>query len=318
MLTFENIEYKYPKNRKRQFALKDISFAVEPGKIFTLLGPNGAGKTTIIRILSGLILPQKGNITICGHDMRRDEYKARRTIGLVLGDERTFYYRLSGRQNLEFFGGLYGLSRSQVKHRVDEVLDWVGLTDDGPKQFMRYSTGLKKRLSLARALLHDPPVLLLDEPNSGVDPESALKIREMIGKFKKEKRTIFLTTHDMEEAEKLSDTIGFLREGELIRKGPLDDYKKTISRKTFVVEFDRSDQTSDQTLEGMLDELRAMTVGQLLSIEGNRLTVEYNGNFDINPVLAAIVRHGLKVERTNTVDPSLEEVFIQLVRNKHV
>ncbi|MCX6827145.1 MAG: ABC transporter ATP-binding protein, partial [candidate division Zixibacteria bacterium] len=145
MIILEEIDFKYPK--RKQFALSGVSFAVQPGQIFTLLGPNGAGKTTLIRILSGLIIPQKGIASICGHDLQLDEYNARKSIGLVLGDERTFYFRLSGAQNLEFFGGLYGIKRQELKKRIIEVMGMVGLQDDAKLQYMRYSSGMKKRLS---------------------------------------------------------------------------------------------------------------------------------------------------------------------------
>ena len=197
MVTLKNINFKYPK--KKQFALSDISLSISPGEIFTLLGPNGAGKTTIIRILSGLIVPHQGEVLISDNDLQKKEYQARKIIGLVLGDERTFYFRLSGAQNLEFFGGLYGIRRSLLKNKIYQVLALVGLENDAKLQYMRYSTGMKKRLSMARALLHDPDVLLLDEPNSGVDPHSAKSIREIIFTLKEKNKTILLTTHDMEE-----------------------------------------------------------------------------------------------------------------------
>jgi len=156
MHELKNISYKYPK--KDGFALSDITFAIQSGEIFTLLGPNGSGKTTLIRIISGLILPKSGTVAICGHNIQTDEYKARKSLGLVLGDERTFYFRLSGAQNLEFFGGLYGIPRSQLKKKIVEALEMVGLEDNAKLQYMRYSTGMRKRLNMARALLHDPEV----------------------------------------------------------------------------------------------------------------------------------------------------------------
>jgi len=314
MLILDNIEFKYPKTRGKKFGLAGISFAVQPGQIFILLGPNGAGKTTIIRILSGLILPQKGRVVVDGHDLYQEECKAHRAIGLVLGDERTFYYRLSGAQNLEFFGGLYGLRRSFLKKRVKEVLSLVGLEDNARLQFMRYSTGMKKRLSLARAILHNPSVLLLDEPNSGVDPESAMKIRGMISGFEKEGRTIFLTTHDMDEAERMSHTIGFIKEGSLVRVGPLDDYKRIIQKKRFVVEFAREAFTDSAVAGRFVEEAKKAVKGGTVNLADNRLVIDSHEPFDINSVLSLIVKQGLKVERANSVEPSLEEVFIELAK----
>lgn len=150
MLLMQSVRFKYSK--KDDFALDDLSFSIRPGEIFSLLGPNGAGKTTIIRILSGLILPQHGTASVCGFDLRQREYDARRSIGLVIGDERTFYFRLSGAQNLEFFGGLYGIKRAVLKKKVLEVLHKVGLEKDANLQYMRYSTGMKKRLNIKEVI----------------------------------------------------------------------------------------------------------------------------------------------------------------------
>jgi ABC-2 type transport system ATP-binding protein len=170
MIHIKNLSYSYPK--KKSFVLTLSGYSAKSAEISAILGPNGSGKTTLIRILVGLIIPRNGKVLICGCDLRSHEQKARKRIGLVLGDERTFYFRLSGAQNLEFFGGLYGLNGSTLKKSVTKVLEAVGLQDDAKFQYMRYSTGMKKRLAIARALLHDPQVLLLDEPNSGVDPHS--------------------------------------------------------------------------------------------------------------------------------------------------
>ena len=311
MISLSNIAFKYPK--KRDFSLSDISLEIKPGEIFTLLGPNGAGKTTLIRIISGLIIPQSGTVTVCGHDTQLNEYEARKAIGLVLGDERTFYYRLSGAQNLEFFGGLYGIGRGILKKRIPEVLGMVGLQDDAKLQYMRYSTGMKKRLSMARALLHSPPVLLLDEPNSGVDPQSAKTIREIIFNLKKESRTILLTTHDMQEAEKMSDKIGFLREGRLIKTGSLEEFKKIINKRRLEIEFEKVGDLSGVTIiNGLIQ--RILDISPLASVSyiNSTLVINYNGSFDMSRALGLVAEEGLDIIRTNTIEPSLEDIFIKL------
>lgn len=311
MISLNNIKYKYP--RKEGFALDDITLNVRPGEIFTLLGPNGAGKTSLIRILAGLIIPREGSVSVCEYDIDSDEYRARKSIGLVLGDERTFYFRLSGAQNLEFFGGLFGGRRRPVKRRVAEVLEIVGLEKDAGLQYMRYSTGMKKRLSLARALMHEPEVLLLDEPNSGVDPHSARKIRETIVSLKEQKRTILLTTHDMEEAEKMSDTIGFLKEGKLIKTGNIIEYKNLISKKTFEVEFSNGwDKPTETAVVDLIADLRKYTACTSARLIGRTLRIDYNGSFDMNRALAIISQRGFDINRANTLEASLEDVFIKL------
>lgn len=312
MIELRDIEFKYPK--KKAFSLKELSLVVKPGEIFTLLGPNGAGKTTLIRILSGLIIPRRGSVTICGHDMQRTQHEARSRIGLVLGDERTFYFRLSGAQNLEFFGGLYGIKRAALKRRVPEVLNLVGLSGDAKLQFMRFSSGMRKRLNLARALLHEPQVLLLDEPTSSVDPESAQKMRQIIFELKGRGRTILLTTHDMNEAERMSDRIGFLKEGRLIKIGTLADFRSVIVKRRLVVQFDPGKPLSRSSIRRISTDIRKVTTLDSIDFEDNRLTIGFNGSFDMNRVLATVSSDETPIHATNTHDASLEDVFITLAR----
>jgi ABC-2 type transport system ATP-binding protein len=310
MIEASEVTFTYPK--KKEPAIAGVSMSIPSGEIFTLLGPNGAGKSTMIRMLSGLTLPHQGQITICGQNLRRQEYAARRRIGLVLGDERTFYYRLTGAQNLEFFGGLYGFTRSTLRRRVQEVLSLVGLEKDGGSQFMRYSSGMKRRLSIARAILHEPPVLLLDEPNTGVDPESARRIRQIILALKQEGRCILLATHDMEEAEMMSDRIGFLKNGRLIRVGSLRDYKNLIREEGFIAQIDPSTIPSPETVKEIIAELQSEMAFDYIGFRPHQFEIKYNGTFDLNRVLQAIIQRNLRIEQVNTVGPSLEDVFIKL------
>lgn len=292
--------------------MKDVSFSIQPGEIFTLLGPNGAGKTTLIRILSGLILPSCGTVTICGQAMKKNTYRIRGEIGLVMGDERSFYFRLSGAQNLRFFGGLNGIKGSVLKQRVREVMQQVGLHKEAGLQFMRYSSGMKKRLSLARALLHDPQVLLLDEPNSSVDPESAAKIREIILTCRRRGKTILLTTHDMHEAERMSDRVGFLREGVLIKCGSVEEFRRLIGKRKLRIEFERGVANTRTTLLELTGELQDTIAYEAMYCEDHRLTIEFNGSFDFNRVMRLVTSKGIPVTTANTIDPSLEDVFIKL------
>lgn len=311
MIELQNISFTYPKKKKH--ALRDISFKVGDGEIYTLLGPNGAGKTTLIRIISGLIIPQNGFVSVCGFDNSRSEYEARRKLGLVLGDERTFYFRLSGAQNLEFFGGLLGIPFQECRKRVAEVLEMVGLQDDAKVQYMRFSTGMKKRLSLARALLHDPDVYLLDEPNSGVDPQSARQIRNIIFDMKKAGKTILLTTHDMDEAEKMSDTIGFLKEGTIVKSGNIDVFKGLVNKKKFEVVFENTFSSEDiAILKQLVNAIKSSTVCESVQFRDGTLEVNFNGSFDMNRALTLISARNLPVRKVNTIEASLEDVFIKL------
>jgi len=252
-------------------------------------------------------------VTVCGYYTQLHEHEARRAIGLVLGDERTFDFRLSGAQNLEFFGGLYGMRRPELKRRVPEVLEMVGLQDDAKLQFMRYSTGMKKRLSMARALLHNPPVFLLDEPNSGVDPKSARTIREIIYGLKKDGRTILLTTHDMDEAEKMSDRIGFLREGKLIKIGSLEEFKGIIKKRRLEIEFiPERGLSGPANIQNLVQRILESFPLAAVTVHGSSIAINYNGSFNMTRVLGMIAEEGLEAVRTNTIEPSLEDIFIKL------
>jgi ABC-2 type transport system ATP-binding protein len=310
MICAQEIDFTYPKSSCP--ALNNVRLEVTPYRIHTLLGPNGAGKTTLLRIISGLIEPQSGTVMVCGFDMRSQEHHARSCIGLVLGEERSFYYRLSGAQNLEFFGGLRDLQRRELRKRITSLLGLVGLAKDAKLQYMRYSTGMKKRLALARALLHDPQVLLLDEPNSGIDPASALTIREILTEQRRQGKTILLTTHDMTEAERLSDQIGFLKSGRLLKVGTLEEFQSLCNKKRLEVDFRPCATSSDVRLSRLEHRIRTVSCFAVIRAQDNRLSITYNGSFDMAAVLAEISASGLEVVRTNTYSASLEEVFIQL------
>lgn len=291
--------------------MSGVSFSVKAGEIFTLLGPNGAGKTTLLRILSGLILPSSGRVVINNYDMLSDETRARRSLGLVLGEERSFYYRLSGAQNLEFFGGLYGLRRRSLRENIGRLLALVGLESDARLQYMRYSTGMKKRLALARALLHDPQVLLLDEPNSGIDPGSARAIREVICHLKHSGKTILLTTHDMTEAERLSDRIAFLNRGRLVRVGTVEEFRSTINRKQLDIRFRTDSQTTRDNLSRLTDRLQQIAPTAQTNAVENGISISYNGSFDMNAVLQAVCKCSCELEQVRTSGPTLEGVFLK-------
>jgi len=202
--------------QKPVLALDNINLQIKSGELFGLLGPNGAGKSTLIKILSCLVLPTEGKAKVAGYDIHKDEEKVKASIGLINGDERSFYWRLTGRQNLQFFASLYNLSSDQAKTRIKELLNFLEI-DDPDKRFQEYSTGIKQRLSIARSLLHDPQVLFMDEPTKSLDPLAAQKLR----KFIKEKlvcrqaKTILFSTHNLEEAVYLADRLAIMHKGRI-------------------------------------------------------------------------------------------------------
>lgn len=188
-------------------ALRGISLEVPWGDIVAVLGPNGAGKSTMLRILGTTVLPDSGRVEVAGHDVVVHPDVARRSLGLVLGEERSWYWRLSGRDNLEFFAALHGLRRSEATARTVELLRAVDLDGVADRRFDRYSSGMKARLSLARALLHEPPVLCLDEPTRTLDPVAAVAFRQLVRSQADSGRAVLFTTHDLHEAAAVASKV---------------------------------------------------------------------------------------------------------------
>jgi ABC-2 type transport system ATP-binding protein len=198
-------------------ALDHVSFSVPYGQVIGLLGPNGAGKTTCVRILTTLLLPTSGTAAVAGADVARQPRLVRRAVGASFGGDSGLYTRLSGRDNLRYFGTMYGLSGPALNTRIGYLLDRVELADRAADRVETYSRGMRQRLHIARALLHDPRVLLLDEPSSGVDPEHARQLRALIREFRDEGRAVLLTTHDMAEAEQLCESVIIMNRGQVLR-----------------------------------------------------------------------------------------------------
>jgi len=206
--------------------LQDIHLSVKTGEILALVGPNGAGKTTLLKILASLIIPTGGRALICGHDVIRNPIQAKRNIGFVPSEERSFYWRLSARQNLRFFASLHNIHGKERNSKVNAALEAVGLEDKGNVPFKEYSSGMKQALGIARGMLHDPPVLLLDEPTRSLSPDVAKKIRELIqNKAREERKTILISSHNLTEVEELADRIAIIHHGVITALGSLSDLK---------------------------------------------------------------------------------------------
>jgi len=205
-------------------ALDGVSLDVEPGEVVALLGPNGAGKSTLLRILGTTVLPDTGTATVAGHDVVQDPVAARAALGHMIGDERSHYWRISGRRNLAFFAALVRIPRHEVAGRVSLLLEAVGLTDAADRRVLGYSSGMRARLSLARALLADPPLLLLDEPTRNLDPLAASRFRESAMQLAGGRRTgILFATHDLHEAVAISARILVLSAGRIVLEERAED-----------------------------------------------------------------------------------------------
>jgi ABC-2 type transport system ATP-binding protein len=207
----------YTTRQGNRRALDEVSFTVPYGHVVGMLGPNGAGKTTCVRILTTLLLPTSGTARVAGADVVGNPRAVRRAVGVSFGGDSGLYTRLSGRDNLRYFGTMYGLAGTDLDQRTDRLLARVGLEERGRDRVETYSRGMRQRLHIARALLHDPRVLLLDEPSSGVDPEGARQLRTLITGLRDEGRAVLLTTHDMVEAEQLCQNVIIVNRGRVLR-----------------------------------------------------------------------------------------------------
>ena len=214
-----------------------LSFEVGAGEVVGLLGPNGAGKTTLMKMLCNLILPTKGEIFINRYSMSYDYEKIKLMTSLVTGDERSFYWRLTGRQNMEFFAVLYNLPPASFKKKINDLFGLLRIKEPD-KRFQEYSSGIKQRLSMARALLNDPAVLFIDELTKGLDPTSAKDLKMFIKEVlvKKQKKTIFFSTHNLYEAEELADRIAFMRKGRIVAAGTLYELRKLLNKQDASIE----------------------------------------------------------------------------------
>jgi len=214
------------RNRKWITAVDGVRLDIEEGELFGLLGPNGAGKTTLIKLLCCLVLPNSGTAQVFGHDILKEESAVKKLVGLVSAEERSFYWRLTGRENLRFYASLYHLPRRQAAKRIEELLDLVGLVAEGNIRFQNYSTGMRQKLAIARGLLSEPKVLFVDEPTRSLDPVSAQAIR----RFLKEKvagggKTVVLATHNLNEAEQLCDRLAIMNHGRVNSSGSVPELR---------------------------------------------------------------------------------------------
>ena len=205
--------------------LRDVDLVIPRGAVYGILGPNGAGKTTFLKVLSGLILPTTGRVAVEGYDVATDDRRVRERIGFVTADERSFYWRLSGYENLLFFARLYGFDAAGARRRVDELAATMEIAEFAGRQFMGYSTGMRQRLAICRALLHDPPVICLDEPTRSLDPIAAKHLRQFIAArlHADARKTVLLATHNLVEAEELCDRVAILAQGRVVRQGSLQE-----------------------------------------------------------------------------------------------
>jgi ABC-2 type transport system ATP-binding protein len=295
--------------------LEELNLDIAEGELFGLLGPNGAGKTTLIKILCSLILPTAGTAWVFGHNVQKEEQVIRELVGLIGADERSFYWRLTGRQNLEFYASLYHVPRRQRGQRIEEVLHKVGLASEADVRFQNYSTGMRQKLAIARGLLSQPRVLFVDEPTRSLDPLSAQAVRNLLRKEVDEVgRTVVFATHNMEEAEATCDRVAILNHGRLITSGSVPELRSIFQRHQrceLEVRCPPEDIINRLSItEGVLDCHRAPQTNGVLHLQLTLL----NRAAVLPQVLQLIVQGGGEVCDCRLEEVPLEEIFVHAVK----
>ena len=291
-------------------AVKGVSFAIREGELFGLIGPNGAGKTTTIKMLITLLIPTSGSARVLGHDVVKDARWVRERIGYVFGGDRGLYERLSALDNLRYFAELYAVDPRQQRARIQELLELVGLKGREQERVEGYSRGMRQRLHIARGLLHDPPVLFLDEPTIGVDPVGARELRALIASLTQAGKTVLLTTHYMFEADSLCDRIAVIAKGEIVAQGTPKELKAGVEAGSVVeVEVFGIDQLSIERVLA-LDGVRAAVVEE--QEQKQLLIVQTAPGLELTHAILTQL-NGTTVGRVSSREPTLEDAYVQLV-----
>jgi len=287
-------------------AVDRISFDVKQGEIFGFLGPNGAGKTTTIRILTGIIKPDEGTATIIEHDIEREPLQAKQIMGIV-PEMSNAYIDLSAWNNLMLIGELYGVPKKQRKERAYRLLKRFGLYDRKDQLVRGFSKGMKQRLILCMALINEPAILFLDEPTSGLDVESAKMIREIIMELNSAGATVFLTTHNMDEANRLCDRIAIINHGIIAATDTPENLRmKSSSLQSIEASFDQAVNTND--LAGILCVKQVEKMGDKIKLYTS------DPSETLNSIMDYARSHNMRIITLNTLAPSLEEVFLKLTQ----
>ena len=284
-------------------AVDGVDLEVRTGEIFGLLGPNGAGKSTIVRMLTTLLKPTSGSASVAGFDVVTDADKVRRSIGVALQDA-AIDPLMTGRELLNLQAVLYGLSKADGRARGDELLERVGLTAAAERRVGTYSGGMRRRLDLALSLVHEPTVLFLDEPTTGLDPMSRLTLWEEVRRLNQSGTTVLLTTQYLEEADQLADRIAIVDHGRIVRAGGPRDLKAQVGSPTLFVSVDQAHGDSARSTLARFGELRPSAEGTL----GVGLA---RGAEDVAAVVRALDEAGIKVRHLELNEPSLDDVFAE-------
>jgi ABC-2 type transport system ATP-binding protein len=285
------------------WAVDGVTLCVEPGKILALLGQNGAGKTTTVRMLTALLKPTRGRARVAGYDVTKNPQDIRANVG-VLTEQHGLYMRMTGEEYLEFFGKVYGLDPRARKVRSDYLLQYFGIAEAARRRCGEYSKGMKQKLALARALMHDPSVLLLDEPTSAMDPESSRLVRDEIARLRSSQRTIIICTHNLAEAEALADSIAIIYRGKILLNGTLEELKRVVLGP---VEYEAKFAHDFET-----GELHLPPGVVLAARSANSLRFRVEAPQKVNPILvSALASRNAPLVSFQEVPRKLEQVYLK-------
>lgn len=287
-------------------AVDNISFGIKQGEVFGFLGPNGAGKTSTINMMIGLSRPTSGNIMIDGIDAIKDIRKVQRIIG-VIPDENNLYDEMDGFDNLCFCASLYGIGKEEREKRAMKLLEQFNLINAGKRLFKTYSKGMKRKLTIAAGIIHNPKILFLDEPTTGIDVESARQIRKLILNLKNQGKTIFITTHYIEEAQRICDRIAFIVNGKIVKIGKVNELMENAEREHKIK------LVLNESIKEIREELENKFQNCKVEIsDENSCVIISKERVALSPILQLLDSKGVSVYEAKEIKPSLEDVFVKI------
>ena len=302
-------------------ALDSVNVKVRSGELFGLLGPNGSGKTTMIKCLSTILIPDGGTALVNGFDVHKETSLVRARLGMVVGGERSLYWKLTVRDNLMYFASLYKMPKAQAKGRVKELLESFELIDRADERLEDYSTGMRQKVAIARALLHDPPILLFDEPTLGLDPGFSRQLRKQVRELsEKQGKTVLLTTHYMDEADQLCDRVAFINKGRIVAVNSPGRLKAMVKDTELVeVSVYRPPEGIEEQIRSVVPEAEVVKVIAGDEDEGVASRIKVIGGTaedNVGPVVDLLRQRGVRICGLNVGVPTLEDVFIKLTGAK--
>jgi ABC-2 type transport system ATP-binding protein len=317
----EKSKNKHKEKNDVTVALDKVNIKIRSGELFGLLGPNGSGKTTMIKCLSTILIPDEGTALVNGFDVNKETSMVRASLGMVVGGERTLYWKLTARDNLMYFASLYKMQRRHAKKRIEELLETFQLSDRADERLEDYSTGMRQKIAIARALLHDPPILLLDEPTLGLDPGFARKIRSQIKELsEKYGKTVLLTTHYMDEADQLCDRVAFISNGKIVAVDTPNRLKAMVNKRKLVeVAVYHPPVDIEQHIRSLLPGAEVVKLIPGDEDKGNPSKIKIIGGTadeQVETIIDTLRQRNIRISGLTVGIPTLEDVFIKLTGTK--